>query len=97
MSDALDSALEKLREKVGDTRADGSVKFDFTDLGALRLDEQGARKDDGSEADCRISASTEVFKAVFDGEMSPTAAFMSGKLKIAGDMGVAMRMAGLLG
>jgi putative sterol carrier protein len=29
--------------------------------------------------------------------MSPTAAFMSGKLRIAGDMGVAMRMAGLLG
>jgi putative sterol carrier protein len=97
MSDALDSALEKLREKVGDTKVDGSVKFDFTDLGALRLDEHGARKDDGAEADCTISASTEVFKAVFDGEMSPTAAFMSGKLRIAGDMGVAMRMAGLLG
>jgi putative sterol carrier protein len=97
MSDALETAIEKLREKIGDGRVEGSVRFDFTDMGAVRLDEQGVRRDDGSDADCTISASTDVFKAVFDGEMSPTAAFMSGKLRIAGDMGVAMRMAGLLG
>lgn len=97
MSDALNKALEKLREKIGDNAVDGSVKFDFTDMGALMLDEDGARLDDGTEPDCTISASSEVFKALFDGELSPTAAFMTGKIKIAGDMGVAMRMSGLLG
>jgi putative sterol carrier protein len=97
MSDALNTALEKLREKIGGQSVNGSVKFDFTDLGALVLDETGARLDDGTDADCTITANTETFKALFDGELAPTAAFMSGRIKIAGDMGVAMRMSGLLG
>lgn len=97
MSDALDKALAALREKMGDTRPEASVKFDFTDLGALRLDADGARHDDGSDADCTISASVETFRALFEGNLNPTAAFMTGKLRIAGDMGVAMRMASLLG
>jgi putative sterol carrier protein len=97
MSDALDKALAALRDKIGDRRPEASVRFDFTDLGALRLDGEGARIDDGSEADCTISASTDTFRALFDGTLNPTAAFMTGRLRIAGDMGVAMRMASLLG
>ena len=97
MSDALNTALDKLREKLGDNPVDGSVKFAFADLGALILDEQGARLDDGTEADCTISADTDTFKALFDGELSPTSAFMTGRIRIDGDMGVAMRMSGLLG
>jgi putative sterol carrier protein len=97
MSDTLDKALAALKEKMGDTRPDAAVKFEFTDLGALRLDRGGARHDDGTEADCTISASAETFRALFEGSLNPTAAFMTGKLRIAGDMGVAMRMASLLG
>ncbi len=97
MQDALAQALDALKEKVGDRTIDGAIRFDFTDLGALRIDQQGARLDDGSEADCTISADLDTFKAMFEGDLSPTAAFMTGRIKIDGDMGMAMKTASLLG
>ncbi|TVQ58567.1 MAG: sterol carrier family protein [Rhodobacteraceae bacterium] len=97
MDRALEKALEALREKTGGEALDGSVKLDFVDHGALRLDGDGARLDDGAEADCTISADLDTFRALFDGHLSPTSAFMTGKIRITGDMGVAMRVAGLLG
>ena len=97
MSDALDKALEALEQKVGGQTVDGSVKLDFEDAGALRLDETGARKDDGAEADVTITGSLDTFRAMFDGDLSPTSAFMTGKIRIDGDMGLAMQVAGLLG
>ncbi|PIY72894.1 MAG: sterol carrier family protein, partial [Rhodobacterales bacterium CG_4_10_14_0_8_um_filter_70_9] len=45
MLDPLAKALEALREKTKGETLEGSVKLDFTDLGALRLDENGARMD----------------------------------------------------
>ena len=97
MLDPLAKALEALRDKTRGQTLDGSVKLDFTDLGSLRLDEKGARMDDGSEADCTITGDLETFRSMFDGELSPTGAFMSGKIKIDGDMGVAMKVSSLLG
>jgi putative sterol carrier protein len=97
MDDALAKALDALKDKTGGRAFDGSVRLDFSDLGALRLDEQGARYDDGAEADCTIRADLETFRKMFDGDLSPTTAFMTGRLKIEGDMGVAMRAAGVLG
>jgi putative sterol carrier protein len=97
MSDALNKALEALKEKIGDQEVDGSVRLDFTDEGALRIDAQGARIDDGSDADVTISADLDTFRGMFEGDVNPTTAFMTGKLRIGGDMGVAMRVASLLG
>lgn len=96
MDDALGKALTALQGKLGGQTLDASVKFVFGDMGALRLDAGGARLDDGAPADCTISASPDTFKGLFDGELSPTGAFMTGKLRIEGDMGVAMRAASLL-
>jgi putative sterol carrier protein len=42
--------------------------------------------------DCTISASAEVFERIVSGEQNPTAAYMSGKLKVKGDMGAAMKL-----
>jgi putative sterol carrier protein len=44
------------------------------------------------EADATISASEENFQRILSGEQNPTAAYMSGKLKIKGDMGAAMKL-----
>jgi putative sterol carrier protein len=96
MDDALAKALAALQAKLGGQTLDASVKFVFTGLGAIRLDDRGARADDGTDADCTISASPETFKSLFDGDTSPTGAFMTGKLRIEGDMGVAMRAASLI-
>ena len=46
----------------------------------------------GGEADTTISTSEETMLAVIKGEQNPTTAYMTGKLKIKGDMGAAMKL-----
>jgi len=43
-------------------------------------------------AECTISASQEVFEKIVAGEQNPTSAYMTGKLKLKGDMGAAMKL-----
>jgi putative sterol carrier protein len=43
-------------------------------------------------ADCTISTSREVFDKIIAGEQNPTSAYMTGKLKLKGDMGAAMKL-----
>jgi putative sterol carrier protein len=49
------------------------------------------REGDGN-ADCEISASEENFQKILSGEQNATSAYMTGKLKIKGDMGAAMKL-----
>jgi len=44
------------------------------------------------DADVTISASEEVFQKIVAGEQNATSAYMTGKLKIKGDMGAAMKL-----
>ena len=44
------------------------------------------------EADTTLSTSEESFLAIARGEQNPTTAYMTGKLKIKGDMGAAMKL-----
>src|SRR4029079_6440057 len=46
--------------------------------------------EDGSH--CTISASQEFFEKSVAGEQNPTSAYMTGKLKLKGDMGAAMKL-----
>ena len=46
----------------------------------------------GGEADCTIAASEENFQRILSGEQNATSAYMTGKLKIKGDMGAAMKL-----
>ncbi|HUG65499.1 MAG TPA: SCP2 sterol-binding domain-containing protein [Gaiellaceae bacterium] len=45
-----------------------------------------------SDADCTFSASEETFEKISSGEQNATTAYMTGKLKIKGDMGAAMKL-----
>ena len=45
-----------------------------------------------TDADCTFSASEESFEKIIAGEQNPTTAYMTGKLKIKGDMGAAMKL-----
>ena len=56
------------------------------------LDADGARAGD-EEADVTLTADADVFQDILSGDLDPTGAFMSGRLKIDGDMGAAMRLA----
>jgi len=44
------------------------------------------------EADATIETSAETFAKIVSGEQNPTTAYMTGKLKIKGDMGAAMKL-----
>ena len=44
------------------------------------------------DADVTFSASAESFEKIVAGEQNPTTAYMTGKLKIKGDMGAAMKL-----
>ena len=50
-----------------------------------------------SSADVTMIMDSEDFVKMFQGSLKPTAAFMSGKLKIKGDMGKAMKLEKLMG
>ncbi|MEM7490493.1 MAG: SCP2 sterol-binding domain-containing protein [Pseudomonadota bacterium] len=93
MSDIINEAVTQLKGKIG--TFDGSVKFVIEDEGAIMLDEAGVRAAD-EPAECTMSADAETFRGILDGDVNPTGAFMSGKLKVDGDMGQAMKLGGQL-
>lgn len=95
MSDVLDKAVEALNDRLSDG-FDGLAKFTIEDEGDIVIDSDGARAGD-DEADVTLSASAEVFQAILDGEINPTSAFMTGKLSVSGDMGLAMKLGSVLG
>jgi putative sterol carrier protein len=49
-------------------------------------------KEGGEDADAVITASEETFEKIISGEQNPTSAYMTGKLKVKGDMGAAMKL-----
>ena len=95
MSDVITQAVAALNEKM-DGGFDGTAKFDIEGEGSIIIDADGARASD-DDADVTLSASAETFQGILEGEENPTAAFMTGKLKVDGDMGLAMKLAGALG
>lgn len=95
MSDFLQKAAAELSEKLASASFDGSAKFAVEGEGAIMLDGSGARVAD-EEADVTLSADADTFRSIFEGEMNPTGAFMSGKLTVDGDMGMAMQLASVL-
>jgi putative sterol carrier protein len=95
MSDILETAVSALNDKVDGQAFDGSVKFELVGVGAIRIDENGVSVDDG-DADCTLSADADVFQAIIEGDTNPTAAFMTGKLKVDGDMSMALKLGSLL-
>jgi putative sterol carrier protein len=78
----------------------GTVKFDLGSDGCLFIDGTGTgntvtlNKNDG--ADCTISMSAGDFKDMIHGNLQPTAAFMQGKMRVEGDMGLAMKLGQLV-
>jgi putative sterol carrier protein len=72
-----------------------SYVFDIDDAGVWFVTVQdgvvSVREGEG-EADCTISTTEENFKKILSGEQNATSAYMTGKLKIKGDMGAAMKL-----
>ncbi len=95
MSDFLETAAAVINTKLAESDFDGSAKFEVPGVGAVLVDSDGARVGDG-DADVTLSADADTFQEIFDGDLNPTSAFMTGKLSVDGDMGLAMKLAAVL-
>lgn len=93
MSDVIEAAVAALNEKLGDF--DGSAKFVIEGEGSILVDADGARASD-DDADVTMSADADTFKEILDGSLDPTTAFMTQRLSVDGDMGMAMKLGSAL-
>jgi putative sterol carrier protein len=85
----------KLKPRVESGGFDRSVKFDAGGDGVIVINGNTISTSDGP-ADCTIKLSLSDFEDLLSGDLSPTTAFMTGKIQIEGDMSVAMSLQQLL-
>ena len=98
---SLEQITDGLRDRVGEDSGLGAkLKFDFGDDGIVFVDASQVPNtvgNDDGEADCTITMSMDDFVAMSGGDLDATTAFMMGKLKVAGDMSIAMKLQSVLG
>ena len=97
---SLEMATNGLKEKIGeDCGLGATVKFDFGEDGVLFLDATqtpNVVSNDDNDAECTMVISMVNFMEMAAGNLDGTSAFMTGKLKIQGDMGIAMKLGPML-
>jgi putative sterol carrier protein len=102
MPESAREFFEELADRPRSTQARGltaSYRFDIEDEGNWRLDvDDGvvSVEESAAAADCIIWSSEETFLRIVRGEESAMGAYLSGKVKVAGDVGLAVRLRDLL-
>ncbi len=92
----LPAKLEKNADSV--TKVNAVYQFNISgDNGGtwtvdLTKDSDFVSEGASDDADCTVTMKEDDFIAMWDGSLPGTQAFMTGKLKIAGDMGLAMKL-----
>lgn len=98
---SLQEITTELRERIGaHSPLESIIKFDFGDDGCVRVDGKVSPTvvdNEDSDADCTVKVSMANFVAIAKGEQNPQMAFMMGKLKVEGDMSLAMQLGSILG
>ena len=93
---SLESITESMRAKMGaDSGLDATLKFDCGSDGVIVLDgvsKPNSVSNTNLDTDCTILISLENLQALLDGELNAVTGFMSGKLKVEGDMSIAMKL-----
>ena len=92
----MNAITEALRNKVAESASLGaSLKFDCGDEGVVIIDgraDPSTVDNTNRDTDCSIRITRENLVALMKGELDPVAGFMTGKLKIEGDMSVALKL-----
>ncbi len=75
------------------------VRFDITEGGSILVDATGPEvrvSEARAEADTVLTLKADNLKKLIDGKLNPMIAFSTGRLKVKGSQGVALKLAGLL-
>jgi len=98
VSETVKQFFAELESKVDPAKTAGmnnSYVFDVDGAGqwTVRVNDGQVKVNEGVEqADVTISASADTFERIANGQQNPTTAYMTGKLKVKGDMGAAMKL-----
>ena len=90
--------FETLESRVDASKTAGvnkSYVFDIDGAGVWKVDVTDAGvnvTEGGTDGDVTIRASEDTFRAIASGEQNPTTAYMTGKLKVNGDMSAALKL-----
>lgn len=91
LSEITNSVAEKL--KLMPTDLGATVKF-VSPEGVIFVEGTNVSNED-KDADCTVSLELSDFKDMLTGELNPMQAFMGGKMRVDGDMSVAMKLQSL--
>jgi putative sterol carrier protein len=95
--------FEGLPARIDPERArafDAAYRFDIEGAGTWRLESDGERAvvtESDAPADCVIRTDEKTFLRIVRGEQSPMGAYMTGKVKVEGDLGLALRLRDVFG
>jgi putative sterol carrier protein len=100
-SEQVQQIVQQMSTAIGaNSGLGGTLKFDFGEPGSVYIDGKSAPNTvsdgEGKSADCTISVGLDTFEKMVKGELDGTSAFMQGKLRVAGDMGLAMKLGPIL-
>src|SRR5688572_17600403 len=92
----LQSATDTMRNKVGSESGLGAtLKFDFGSDGAIVIDGAASPNtvdNNSRDTDCTIALTLDTMGELMSGELNAMNAFMTGKITVSGDMGVALKL-----
>ena len=98
MAEATREFFETLDSRIDPTRIAGqtaSYRFDIEGAGSWRVDVADGRaavSETRDGGDCVIRMKEETFGRLLSGQQNPVSGFMTGKIKVDGDMSLALRL-----
>src|ERR1700704_2164658 len=98
MAETVQEFFQNLESRADSSKTAGmtnSYVFEIEGAGEWMVDVDDGKvtvTEGGGDADVVISTPQETFEKIVAGDVNPTSAYMTGKLKIKGDMGAAMKL-----
>ena len=91
----MDEIIEEMRNRIGQDGIKQTVKYDCGEDGVIFVEGSDIDRTD-RDADCTLTISRENVVNLLKGDLHPLTAMMTGKLKVSGAKGAAMKLGALL-